>query len=112
MPGPGPQDLQGPHITVMASMAPAGGDDGTYHFLDDNVWDIRVFDPDGRIVYQNDKVSGGGGDRLVLGTGQIDQFSFRMPYGSVEGTYTVEAQVLQSGVQPVVTASFEYGWAH
>ena len=37
---------------------------------------------------------------------------FRMPFGSTEGTYTVEAQLLQSGVQPIVTATFEYGWAH
>ena len=41
----------------------------------------------------------------------VDQFTFRMPFGSAEGTYTVEAQLLQSGVQPIVTATFEYGWA-
>jgi len=71
-----------------------------------------VLDPNGRIVYENEKVSTGGGDRRIVGTGQIDQFTFRMPYGSAEGTYTVEAQLLQSGVQPIVTATFEYGWAH
>jgi len=112
MPGPGPQDGLGPQITILASMAPAGSGDGTYHFVDDNVWDIRVLDPNGRVVYENEKVKGGGGDKLVLGQGQIDQFSFRMPFGSAEGTYTVEAQLLQSGIQPVVTATFEYGWAH
>jgi hypothetical protein len=112
MPGPGPQDRLGPQITILASMAPAGAADGTYHFVDDNIWDIRVIDPNGHIVYENDKIDGGsGGDKLVLGTGQIDQFTFRMPYGSAEGTYTVEAQLLQSGVQPIVTATFEYGWA-
>ncbi|HEY5922470.1 MAG TPA: hypothetical protein VIV11_12400 [Kofleriaceae bacterium] len=111
MPGPGPQDRLGPQITILASMAPAGGADGTYHFVDDNIWDVRVIDPNGHVVYENDKVNGGGGDKLVLGTGQIDQFTFRMPFGSAEGTYTVEAQLLQSGVQPIVTATFEYGWA-
>ena len=110
-PGPGPRDGLGPQVTILASMAPAGGADGRYHFVDDNIWDIRVVDPNGMIVYENDKVRGGGGDKLVLGTGQIDQFTFRMPFGSAEGTYTVEAQLLQSGVQPIVTAIFEYGWA-
>jgi hypothetical protein len=109
--GPGPHDRLGPQITILASMAPAGSSDGTYHFVDDNIWDIRVLDPNGNTVYENDKVTGGGGDKVVLGTGQIDQFTFRMPFGSAEGTYTVEAQLLQSGVQPIVTATFEYGWA-
>ena len=45
MPGPGPQDRLGPQITILASMAPAGGVDGTYHFIDDNIWDVRVIDP-------------------------------------------------------------------
>jgi hypothetical protein len=112
MPGPAPHDHLGPQITILASMAPAGGSDGTYHFADDNVWEIRVFDPNGNIVYENEKHDGEGGERVVLGTGQIDQFTFRMPFGSAEGTYTVEAQLLQSGVQPIVTATFEYGWAH
>jgi hypothetical protein len=112
MPGPGPHDRLGPQITILASMAPAGASDGTYHFVDDNLWDIRVLDPNGNTVYENEKVSGGGGNKHVLGSGQIDQFTFRMPFGSAEGTYTVEAQLLQSGVQPIVTATFEYGWAH
>jgi hypothetical protein len=111
LPGPAPLDRHGPLITILASMAPAGSADGTYHFVDDNLWDVRVIDPNGQIVYENHKVRGGGGDRLVLGTGQIEQYAFRMPFGSVEGTYTVEAQLLQSGVQPIVTATFEYGWA-
>jgi hypothetical protein len=111
MTGAGPQDRLGPQITILASMVPAGASDTTYHFIDDNIWDIRVFDPNGNTVYVNDKVIGGGGDKRILGTGQIDQFKFRMPFGSAEGTYTVEAQLLQSGVQPIVTATFEYGWA-
>lgn len=112
LPGPGPHERLGPQITILASMAPAGAVGGTYHFVDDNIWDIRVIDPNGNTVYENDKTnSGGGGDRVVPGTGQIDQFTFRMPFGSMEGTYTVEAQLLQSGVQPIVTATFEYGWA-
>jgi hypothetical protein len=112
MPGPGPHDRLGPSITILASMAPAGGGNGTYHFVEDSAWDIRVIDPNGHIVYENDKPGGGGGDRVVPGRGQIDQFTFRMPFGSEEGTYTVEAQLLQSGVQPIVTATFEYAWAH
>lgn len=112
MPGPGPHDRLGPQVTILASMAPAGGTSGTYHFVEDTLWDIRVIDPNGHIVFANHKPNGGGGDKVVPGTGQIDQFTFRMPFGSAEGTYTVEAQLLQSGVQPIVTATFEYGWAH
>jgi hypothetical protein len=112
MPGPGPHDRLGPQVTILASMAPAGGISGTYHFVEDTLWDIRVIDPNGHIVFENHKRNGGGGDKIVPGTGQIDQFTFRMPFGSAEGTYTVEAQLMQSGVQPIVTATFEYGWAH
>lgn len=111
LPGPGPHDRLGPQITILASMAPSGSAEGVYHFIDDNLWDIRVLDPHGNVVYENAKLSGGGGDKRIPGTGQIDQFTFRMPFGSTEGTYTVEAQLLQSGIQPIVTATFEYGWA-
>lgn len=112
MAGPSPREQLGPQITILASLAPAGGSNGTYHFVDDTIWDIRVIDPNGHIVYENHKQHGGGGNKVVPGTGLIDQFTFRMPFGSAEGTYTVEAQLLQSGVQPIVTATFEYGWAH
>ena len=53
LPGPAPLDRHGPLITILASMAPAGAADGTYHFVDDNYRAGRVNAPNGHIIYEN-----------------------------------------------------------
>jgi hypothetical protein len=115
MPGPGPRPVEGPTIKLVASINPPGSPT-TINFIDFNVWDIKVINPDGVEVWHNPKnravAPEGGVNRPLPAEGQRDEFSFTLPYGSKPGNYTVKAKLLLSTTQPEATSTFAYGWAY
>ncbi len=115
MPGPGPRPTQGPEITFRAIVHPTISQDATLNFPDLNVWQLQVVNPDGAVVWQNNRLMApapvGGVNVVIPVAGRVDAFKFRFPFGSKAGTYRVKVKLLANGNYPQVETTFSYGWA-
>jgi hypothetical protein len=116
MPGPGPIPQFGPEISIYAIIDSINGQPQTLNFIDYNVWDIQVFDPDKKLVWTNPKMLApapiGGIDRIIPGR-EKSEFKLRFPWGSKPGVYTVVAKLLVSkNPPPDAITTFKYDWAY
>lgn len=116
MPGPGPVPTLGPVITIYSTVTPINGQTVTLNFIDFNIWDITITNPQGRIVWTNPKIMApapiGGVNLQIPGTGGTDKFQAQLAYGSMEGEYLVTAKLLVSkNAPPDATTTFQYSWA-
>lgn len=117
MPGPGPRPTEGPEIKISVTLKPADGRDTSINTPDLNIWDVTVYDAAGNAVWSNPKSRAvarpQGYDHPVAGAGWTVDHTFRFPYGTAQGTYTVKAKCLATKPQTFteVRTSFTYGWA-
>jgi hypothetical protein len=118
MPGPDPKPTLGPEIKIYAAVKPVvAGQPVTLTFVDYNIWDIQIINPDGEVVWTNPKLEApapeDGIKRMIGVDGSKVEFRARLKFGSKPGTYTVKAKLLVKGDVPAdVTTTFNYGWAY
>lgn len=117
MPIIGPGIRQAPEIRIECTVNPISGTDTILTFSDFNVWDVRILNPRGEVVWSNPKILApspiGGVDHPIPGAGESAVFGASLAYGSEPGTYRVIAQLLAAeSPPPAAETTFEYGWAY
>jgi hypothetical protein len=117
MPSSVPPPDYGPEIIISCTVKPVSGQPTVLNFIDYNVWDVSIINPNGLVVWRNPKIAApappGGVNRTIPGSGETDRFSARLAYGSMVGQYKVVAKLLVSKNPPVdAVTSFEYRWAY
>ncbi|HEX3043636.1 MAG TPA: hypothetical protein VHY08_02700 [Bacillota bacterium] len=107
----------GPEIIISCTVTPSSGQPTVLNFIDYNVWDVSIINPDGRVVWTNPKIAApapaGGVNRTIPGSGETTRFSARLAYGSMVGKYKVVAKLLVSQNPPADAVTyFEYRWVY